>query len=174
MRLIEYRLQPGGTEVYRLLCSILDPKKAPGVELANLYPKRWTIETVLAEIKTRLRGARVVLRSKVPALVRQDFYGLLLAHFGVRSLIHEAALQENVDHRILVRSPSAHHRRASNTVRLFFPSQQKDLAVTRVSCRRAMQSTQRLASCVKRKMTRTHHYRSKRRRLLPFKKVQPY
>jgi len=97
VRLIEYRLQPGGTEVYRLLCSILDPKKAPGVQLANLYRKRWTIETVLGEVKTRLRGARVVLRSKVPDLVRQDFYGLLLAHFGVRALMHEAALEEKIE-----------------------------------------------------------------------------
>lgn len=133
VRLIEYRLQPGGTEVYRLLCSILDPKKAPGVELANLYPKRWTIETVLAEIKTRLRGAHVVLRSKVPALVRQDFYGLLLAHFGVRALIHEAALQENVDPADLSFVHAV--RTVARYLPLyvsFFPSQQKALAITLV------------------------------------------
>jgi hypothetical protein len=33
----------------------------------------------------------------VPALTRQDFYGLLLAHFGVRALMHEAALEERID-----------------------------------------------------------------------------
>jgi hypothetical protein len=133
VRLIEYRLQPGGTEVYRLLCSILDPKKAPGVELANLYPKRWTIETVLAEIKTRLRGARVVLRSKVPALVRQDFYGLLLAHFGVRALMHESALQENVEPADLsfVHAVRTIARYLPLYVS-FFPSQQKALAITLV------------------------------------------
>jgi hypothetical protein len=133
VRLIEYRLQPGGTEVYRLLCSILDPKKAPGVELANLYPKRWTIETVLAEIKTRLRGAHVVLRSKVPALARQDFYGLLLAHFGVRALIHQAALRENVDPSDLsfVHAVRTIARYLPLYVS-FFPSQQKTLAVTLV------------------------------------------
>ncbi len=96
VRLITYRLGGKGEE-YRLLCSILDPRKAPAIQLANLYSKRWTIETVLAELKTRLRGARVVLRSRVPALTRQDFYGLLLAHFGVRALIHEAALEAKVD-----------------------------------------------------------------------------
>jgi len=95
-RLITYRLGKGREE-YRLLCSILDPRKAPGIQLANLYAKRWTIETVLAELKTRLRGARVVLRSRVPALTRQDFYGLLLAHFGVRALMHEAALEQSID-----------------------------------------------------------------------------
>lgn len=97
VRLIEYRLGPKGSQVYQLLCSILDPRKAPAIQLANLYPKRWTIETALAELKTRLRGSRVVLRSRVPALTRQDFYGLLLAHFGVRALMHEAALEQKCD-----------------------------------------------------------------------------
>jgi hypothetical protein len=95
-RLITYRLGRGREE-YRLLCSILDPRKAPAIHLANLYTKRWFIETVLAELKTRLRGARVVLRSRVPDLTRQDFYGLLLAHFGVRALMHEAALEQKID-----------------------------------------------------------------------------
>jgi hypothetical protein len=95
-RLITYRLGKGREE-YRLLCSILDPRKAPAIQLANLYIKRWTVETVLAELKTRLRGARVVLRSRIPNLVRQDFWGLLLAHFGVRALMHEAALEQKIE-----------------------------------------------------------------------------
>ena len=45
----------------------------------------------------RARGARVVLRSKTPELVRQEFWGLLLAHFAVRGLMHEAALQADED-----------------------------------------------------------------------------
>jgi len=94
-RLITYRVGKGRQE-YRLLCSILDPRKAPAIQLANLYRRRWTIETVLAELKTRLRGARVVLRSRVPDLTRQDFWGLLLAHFGVRALMHEAALEQKI------------------------------------------------------------------------------
>jgi hypothetical protein len=95
-RLITYRLGNGRQE-YRLLCSIMDPRKAPAIQLANLYGRRWTIEMVLGELKTRLRGARVVLRSRIPELTRQDFYGLLLAHFAVRALMHDAALQEKVE-----------------------------------------------------------------------------
>lgn len=95
-RLITYRL-PGGSEQYRLLCSILDPRKAPGIQLANLYANRWTVETVFAELKTKLRGARVVLRSRIPSHTRQDFYGLLLAHFGLRALMHEAALENEFE-----------------------------------------------------------------------------
>jgi hypothetical protein len=95
-RLITYRLGKGPQQ-YRLLCSILDPRKAPGIQLANLYANRWTIETVFAELKTKLRGARVVLRSRIPTLTRQDFYGLLLAHYGVRALMHEAALERKIE-----------------------------------------------------------------------------
>ena len=57
----------------------------------------WDIEGALAELKTQLRGAQVVLRSKTPDLVRQEFWGLLLAHFAVRGLMHEAALRADED-----------------------------------------------------------------------------
>jgi hypothetical protein len=99
VRVVEYRLE-GVAEaepLYRLVSSILDPAEAPAAELAALYHERWEIEGALAELKTQLRGAQVVLRSKTPALVRQEFWGLLLAHFAVRGLMHEAALQADED-----------------------------------------------------------------------------
>ena len=77
--------------------SILDPKTAPAEELAALYHERWEIETALDELKTHLRGAQIVLRSKTPNLVKQEFYGLLMAHFAVRGLMHEAALHADED-----------------------------------------------------------------------------
>lgn len=99
VRVIEYRLQ-GVTDaepIYRLVTSLLDPAPAPAAELAALYHERWEIENALAELKTHLRGAKIVLRSKTPDLVRQEFYGLLLAHFAVRGLMHEAALKADID-----------------------------------------------------------------------------
>src|SRR2546429_6517335 len=59
---------------------------------AALYHERWEIENTFDELKTHLRGRQIVLRSKTPELVRQEFYGFLLAHFAVRQLMHEAAL----------------------------------------------------------------------------------
>ena len=99
VRAIEYRLEgvADAEPLYRLVTTILDPARAPAAELAALYHERWEIEGALAELKTHLRGARIVLRSKTPELVRQEFWGLLLAHFAVRGLMHEAALRANQD-----------------------------------------------------------------------------
>ena len=99
VRAIDYRLKdvPDAEPVYRLITTILDPKQAPAKELAALYHERWEIETALDELKTHLRGAQIVLRSKTPELVKQEFYGLLMAHFAIRGLMHEAALDADED-----------------------------------------------------------------------------
>lgn len=99
VRVIEYTLEgvPDAEPSYRLLTTLLDPAQAPAHELAALYHERWEIETALDELKTHLRGAQIVLRSKTPALVRQEFYGLLMAHFAIRGLMHEAALKAEID-----------------------------------------------------------------------------
>jgi len=99
VRVMDYRLAgvARAEPVYRLLTSILDPERAPAKELAALYHERWEIETALDELKTHLRGAKIVLRSKTPDLVRQEFYGLMMAHFAIRGLMHEAALKADED-----------------------------------------------------------------------------
>jgi hypothetical protein len=99
VRVVEYRLErvADAEPLHRLVTTILDPAQAPAAELAALYHERWEIEGALAELKTHLRGARVVLRSKTPELVRQEVWGLLLAHFAVRGLMHEAALRADED-----------------------------------------------------------------------------
>lgn len=99
VRVIDYRLEgvKEADPLYRLVTTLLDPLAAPAPELAALCQERWEIETALGELKTHLRGAQVVLRSKTPDLVRQECYGLLLAHFALRGLMHEAALKVDVD-----------------------------------------------------------------------------
>jgi hypothetical protein len=99
VRVIEYTLEgiAGAEPIYRLVTSILDPNEAPAEELAALYHDRWEIETALDELKTHLRGSKIILRSKTPDLVRQEFYGLMMTHFAIRGLMHEAALQDRED-----------------------------------------------------------------------------
>lgn len=95
VRVIDYRLHsvPGAAPVHRLITTILDPVRAPANELAALYHERWEIETSLDELQTHLRGAQIVLRSKTPELVEQEFWGLLMAHYAIRGLMHEAAFK---------------------------------------------------------------------------------
>ena len=99
VRVIDYRLKDveGSEPLYRVITTILDHEQAPARELAALYHERWEIETTLDELKTHLRGAQIVLRSKTPDLVRQEFFGLMMAHFAVRGLMHEAALKADED-----------------------------------------------------------------------------
>ena len=99
VRVVEYRLEgiPDAEPIYRLLTTILDHEMAPAQELAALYHERWEIETSIGELKTHLRGSRIVLRSKTPDLVKQEFYGLMMAHFAIRGLMHEAALKADED-----------------------------------------------------------------------------
>jgi hypothetical protein len=97
VRVIEYKLK-GKRTVYRLITNLLDPAEAPAHEIADLYHQRWEHENTLDEFKTHLRGgAAVRLRSESAELVRQEIYGLLLAHYAVRSVMHEAALEAGED-----------------------------------------------------------------------------
>jgi hypothetical protein len=99
VRVIDYTLEgiAHAESLYRLVTTILDPEQAPAQELAALYHERWEIETALDELKTHLRGAQIVLRGQTPTLVQQEFYGLMMAHFAVRGLMHEAALKADED-----------------------------------------------------------------------------
>jgi len=97
VRVIEFTVTVGRKRKhYRVITTLLDPSKAPALELANLYARRWGIETAFSEVKTYLKGPGVLLRSQRPELVEQEFYGLLLAHFGVRSIMEEAARKQGI------------------------------------------------------------------------------
>jgi hypothetical protein len=101
VRIISYRVtdarlgDPG--QVYRLVTTLLNPHVAPALVLIELYHERWEIELVIDEIKTHARGQRKVLRSKTPEGVRQELYGIYLAHYAVRALLAQAALEADLD-----------------------------------------------------------------------------
>ena len=99
VRIIAFTLtfKNGKCEHYRLITTILDYRRAPAIELAHLYAKRWKIETMFDELKVRIGGPKLLLRSATPDLVEQDVYGLLLAHFGVRHEMIGAAREQGFD-----------------------------------------------------------------------------
>lgn len=96
VRVIEYAIK-GSSEKYRLITSILKEEDAPASELAALYHERWEIELAYDELKNHLKQPGAALRSKTPELIIQELFGYLLAHYTIRSLIHQAARKNKVD-----------------------------------------------------------------------------
>lgn len=101
LRVISYQLSapdlPCHGEQRRLVTTLLDPKQAPAKVLISLYHERWEVELSIDEHKNHLRLAQHPLRSRRPAMVLQEFYGMLLLHYGLRWLLHRAATQGDVD-----------------------------------------------------------------------------
>lgn len=101
VRIVEYTLTdpalPGYGEKHRLITTLLDPEVAPALDLVCAYHERWEIEILIDEVDTHQRLAGRPLRSRKPVGVIQEFYGLVLAHYAIRFLMHEAALQADID-----------------------------------------------------------------------------
>lgn len=96
VRVISYtftdpRLPGAGTQVYRLVTTLLDPFTYPAKELAVLYHERWQTEIVLKEAETSMRLSARTLRSRTPGGVVQELYALLIAHLLVRLLMMRAS-----------------------------------------------------------------------------------
>lgn len=87
----------GYGEPHRLVTTLLDPVQAEALDLAETYHERWESELVIDELDTHQRLAGRVLRSQSPVGVVQELYGLLLAHYAVRVLMHQAAQYAALD-----------------------------------------------------------------------------
>jgi hypothetical protein len=101
VRVIEYTITdpnlPGYGETHRLVTTLLDPQAYPILELICTYHERWEVEVTIDEIKTHQRLLPGPLRSLKPVGVIQELYGLLIAHYIIRALMHEAAQQAHLD-----------------------------------------------------------------------------
>jgi Transposase DDE domain/Insertion element 4 transposase N-terminal len=95
-QITDERLGEAG-KTYRLATTLLNPRVAPALRLIELYHERWEIELVIDEIKTHERAQRKVLRSKTPEGVVQELYGVFLAHYAVRALLAQAAMEADLD-----------------------------------------------------------------------------
>jgi hypothetical protein len=85
-----------GFRPYIVLTSLLDAARYPAAELAALYRERWELELTFDEIKTHTLGRVETLRSKAPARVEQELWGLLLAYNLVRLIMARAAERAEV------------------------------------------------------------------------------
>ena len=99
VRAVDYEVtdRGGGGEIITLVTNITDPEEIPAAELAAAYHERWEAELVFDELKVHQRGQGMILRSRKPELVEQEIWGLLLTHYGIRSVMREAADQADLD-----------------------------------------------------------------------------
>ena len=101
VRVIDYTLddpnRQGHAERHRLITSLLNYKAFSALDLACVYHERWEIEITIDELDTHQRLANRPFRSQKPKAVLQELYGLIIAHYAIRTLMHEAALQVDLD-----------------------------------------------------------------------------
>lgn len=173
VRIITYTITdpalPGYGKRHRVLTTLLNPRIAPAHEVACTYHERWEVELVIDEIDTHQRLVGRTLRSLTPVGVIQELYGILLAHYAVRYLMHQAAVQADVDvdrlsfvHALeVVRDAVAEFQMVAIAQQpQLYARMLQDIAAKRVGERR----TRSNARVVKRKMSkfklkRAQHYR---------------
>jgi hypothetical protein len=105
VRVIRYTIDDpqrvGHQQEHTLITTLLDEQPDPARGLVILYHERWEIELVFDEQKTHQDPRRAEkpanLRSETPLGVIQEIYALSLAHYAMRKVMHEAAVQADLD-----------------------------------------------------------------------------
>lgn len=95
LRAISY--QRKGFRVQTVLTSLLDAQAFPAAEVATLYHERWELELAYDEIKTEMLEREESLRSKSPAAIRQELWGIFIAYNLVRLEMERAADDAGVE-----------------------------------------------------------------------------
>jgi hypothetical protein len=85
----------GWRTVLWLATNLLDAQRYPAVEIAELYARRWGIETLLKELKVRLSAD--VLRSRTAEGIYKELAVRFMAVNIVRRIMLEAAIEHGVD-----------------------------------------------------------------------------
>jgi Insertion element 4 transposase N-terminal/Transposase DDE domain len=94
LRAIHYKRK--GYPRSTILTSLLDAEKYPAKELIELYHERWETEIAYDEVKTHLLDRQESIRSKTPAGVHQELWGIALAYNLVRLEMERVATEAGV------------------------------------------------------------------------------
>ena len=100
VRVVEFSVKDADTgisEVFALITTLLDPLAHPALDLACLYAARWQVELLFKILKVELRESGAVLRSKSPAMVHQEIWGLLCCYQAVRLVTAHVAARAHVE-----------------------------------------------------------------------------
>lgn len=114
-------------ENYRFISNILDHTILPTKDVFDIYRARWEIETAFKELKISLPNYKSLIRAKVPDLVYQEIYAILLVHYSVRRLMYEAAQLAQIDPDDLSFTHSLNVvKRKSQNLTIFSPEEPKE------------------------------------------------
>jgi hypothetical protein len=114
LRVRAIRYHRRGFRAHTLLTSLLDPAAYPAAEIAALYHERWELELGFDEVKTHTLEREEALRSKTPARVTQEVWGLALGYNLVRLAMARVADRAGV-------APTrVSYRHALQFIRLFW------------------------------------------------------
>jgi hypothetical protein len=89
LRAIQY--QRRGFRPSTLLTSLIDAERYPAADVIALYHERWEIEMAYDEVKTHLLAREECIRSRTPAGIRQELWGIALAYNLIRVEIERIA-----------------------------------------------------------------------------------
>lgn len=89
MRAIHYKRK--GHPRATILTSLTDAERYPAEELIALYHERWEVELAYDEIKTHMLEREESIRSRTPAGVRQELWGIAIAYNLVRREMERVA-----------------------------------------------------------------------------------
>jgi hypothetical protein len=90
-RLRAVRYQRRGFRPSTLLTSLIDAERYPADEIIALYHERWEIEMAYDEVKTHLLAREECIRSRTPAGIRQELWGIALTYNLIRLEIERIA-----------------------------------------------------------------------------------
>jgi hypothetical protein len=75
--------------------TLLDAKKYPAEDIAELYRRRWVAEIFIRDIKITM--GMDILRCKTPQMVHKELTLFIIAYNLIRGLIWETALEKKID-----------------------------------------------------------------------------
>jgi len=93
-RAIHYQMP--GFQPQWLLTSLLDAEAFPAQEIVTIYHERWEIELAYDEVKTEMLDREECIRSRTPARVAQEVWGILVAYNLVRLEMERVADEAHV------------------------------------------------------------------------------
>lgn len=101
LRQIKVRVKYSGfrTQWFHIVTSLLDAKRYPAEELAELYFKRWDVELFFRDIKTTM--GLDILRCRTPEMIRKEILMYFIAYNCIRRLMYEAAEEADIEVRVV-------------------------------------------------------------------------